>query len=86
MTEHEGIVEFKDWQKLDLRVGIIENVEDIENADKLYKLEVDLGKKIGKRTIAAGIKERRRRSHRPALSGSGRGRHAAGAKQTGVER
>jgi len=36
-------VKFSDWSKLDLRVGKIVKVEDIENADKLYKLEVDLG-------------------------------------------
>lgn len=40
MTEE---ISFQDWQKLDLRVGKILKVEDIENADKLYKLEVDLG-------------------------------------------
>ena len=48
-------VNFKDWSKLDLRVGKILKVEDIEGADKLYKLEVDLGAE--KRTLAAGIKE-----------------------------
>ena len=52
----EGIVSFNDWSKLDLRVGKIIKVEDIEGADKLYKLTVDLGKEIGKRTLAAGIK------------------------------
>ena len=34
----EGLVEFSDWMKLDLRVGKIIEVEDIEGADKLYKL------------------------------------------------
>lgn len=53
----EGIVNFSDWEKLDLRVGKIISVEDIENADKLYKLTVDLGNKIGRRIICAGIKE-----------------------------
>ena len=33
--------------------GKIEKVEDIEGADKLYKLEVDIGDE--KRTLAAGI-------------------------------
>ena len=32
-------------------------VEDIEGADKLYKLTVDFGKEIGKCTICAGIKK-----------------------------
>ena len=53
----QGIIEFKDWEKLDLRVGKILEVEDIEGADKLYKLTIDLGDKIGKRIICAGIKE-----------------------------
>ncbi|HTZ41655.1 MAG TPA: methionine--tRNA ligase subunit beta [Candidatus Omnitrophota bacterium] len=52
----EGIVDFKDWEKLDLRVGKIMKAEDIEGADKLYKLTVDLGKEIGKRTVCAGLK------------------------------
>jgi methionyl-tRNA synthetase len=53
----EEIILFSDWEKLDLRVGKILKVEDIENADKLYKLTVDLGKEIGKRTVCAGIKK-----------------------------
>ncbi len=48
-------INFEDWSKLDLRVGKILKVEDIEGADKLYKLEVDIGSE--KRTLAAGIKE-----------------------------
>jgi|SRR3989344_1922180 len=53
----EGIIEFSNWQKINLRVGKITKAEDIEGADKLYKLEVDLGKVIGKRTLCAGIKQ-----------------------------
>jgi methionine--tRNA ligase beta chain len=52
----EGIIEFADWQKLDLRVGQIIEVEDIEGADKLYKLEVDIGEE-NPRIVCAGIKE-----------------------------
>jgi len=51
----EGIVSFDEWSKLDLRVGKILEVEDIEGADKLYKFTVDIGDE--KRTICAGIKE-----------------------------
>ena len=50
-------INFSDWQKLDLRIGKIAKAEDIEGADKLYKLTVDFGKEIGKRTICAGIKK-----------------------------
>jgi methionyl-tRNA synthetase len=52
----EGIISFNDWEKIDLRVGQIKSVEDIEGADKLYKLSIDLGKEIGKRTVCAGLK------------------------------
>ena len=51
------IVNFSDWEKLELRVGKIESVEEIEEADKLYKLTIDLGSEIGKRIVCAGIKE-----------------------------
>ena len=51
----EGIISFSDWEKLDLRVGQILEVEDIEGADKLYKLTVDIGSE--KRVVCAGIKE-----------------------------
>jgi methionyl-tRNA synthetase len=49
------IVKYEDFAKLDLRVATIKKVEDIEGADKLYKLEVEIGKE--KRTIVAGIKQ-----------------------------
>ncbi len=48
-------IKFKDWQKLDLRVGKILDAEDISDADKLYKLKINLGKE--ERTLVAGIKE-----------------------------
>ncbi len=50
------LIKYDDFAKLDLRVGTIKSVEDIEGADKLYKLSVDLGE-IGSRTILAGIKK-----------------------------
>lgn len=53
----EGIVDFKDWQKIDLRVGKIIDVEDIEGADKLYKLVVDIGLEFGEKIVCAGIKK-----------------------------
>jgi len=54
--QEKSIINFSDWEKLDLRVAKIKKVEDIENADKLYKLEIDVGE-LGKRTICAGIKQ-----------------------------
>ncbi len=50
------LVKYDDFAKIDLRVATIKKVEDIEGADKLYKLEIETGKKE-KRTIVAGIKQ-----------------------------
>ncbi len=50
-----SIIDFKDWEKIDLRVGKIEKAEDIEGADKLYKLTINVGKE--KKTICAGLKK-----------------------------
>ncbi|UCC91670.1 MAG: hypothetical protein JSV39_00120 [Candidatus Aenigmatarchaeota archaeon] len=48
-------IEMKDFEKLDLKVGEVLRVDDIPGADKLYKLEVDIG---GEQiTLVAGIKE-----------------------------
>jgi methionyl-tRNA synthetase len=49
-------VEFFDWQKLDIRIAEIKNVEEIEGADKLWKLSLNVGE-LGERTICAGIKQ-----------------------------
>ncbi|VVB77742.1 Methionine--tRNA ligase [uncultured archaeon] len=51
----EGIVSFGDWEKIDLRVGEILEVEDVPGADKLYKLKIDLGTET--RTLVAGLKQ-----------------------------
>lgn len=49
-------IKFDDFSKLDLRVALIKEVEDIEGADKLYKLSIDVGE-LGERTLCAGLKE-----------------------------
>ena len=49
-------IKFDEWQKLDLRIARIKNVEDIAGADKLYKLTIDVGE-LGERVICAGIKQ-----------------------------
>ncbi len=48
-------IKFSDWQKLDLKTAKILEVEDVEGADKLYKLTIDLGSE--KRTLVAGLKQ-----------------------------
>lgn len=54
--ENVATIQFEDFAKLDLRVAQIINVEEIEGADKLWKLSLDVGE-LGKRIICAGIKE-----------------------------
>ena len=50
---NKAMIEFDDFAKLDLKVGTILSAEKVEKADKLLKLEVDLGTE--KRTIVSGI-------------------------------
>lgn len=56
IMEGVGVAEFSDWEKLDLRVAQIKNVEEVAGADKLWKLTLDVGE-LGTRTICAGIKQ-----------------------------
>ena len=51
-TIKPGIV-FDDFAKIDLRTGTIVSAEKVDKADKLLKLEIDLG--FEKRTIVSGI-------------------------------
>jgi methionyl-tRNA synthetase len=44
---------FDDFAKIDLKVGTIISAEKVEKADKLLKLEIDLG--FEKRTVVSGI-------------------------------
>lgn len=46
-------IQYDDFAKLDLKVGRILSAEKVEKADKLLKLQVDLGHE--KRTIVSGI-------------------------------
>ena len=46
-------IQFDDFAKIDLKVGTILSAEKVEKADKLLKLEIDLG--FEKRTIVSGI-------------------------------
>jgi methionine--tRNA ligase beta chain len=48
------MVSFNDWLNIELKVGLIKEVEEIENKDKLYKLSVSFGGEI--KTVVSGIK------------------------------
>lgn len=47
---------FADFVKLNMRVGKILEVTQPLGSQHLWRLKVDLGKKLGKRTILAGMK------------------------------
>jgi methionyl-tRNA synthetase len=52
-AEKKPEIQYEDFAKLDLKTGIITQAEKVPKADKLVKLEVDLG--YEKRTIVSGI-------------------------------
>lgn len=50
-------ISFEDFAKIDIRVGLIIEVSEVEKSDKLMKLIVDFGDHS--RSILAGIKQER---------------------------
>ena len=50
-------IAYQDLEKIDVRVGTIEKVEDIPDSDKLVRLSVNFGDH--KRTILVGMKKER---------------------------
>lgn len=51
----KDIVSFTDFQKLDLRVGMVVGAEVVEGPKNLIRMTVDLDKEYGERKILAGI-------------------------------
>ncbi|MDO6565636.1 hypothetical protein Q4561_01065 [Alteromonas sp. 1_MG-2023] len=49
----KDLIEFSDFEKLDIRVGTIIDVAEVEKSKKLMKLNVDFGDH--QRSILAGI-------------------------------
>lgn len=47
-------ITFDNFKGMDLRVAEIKTAEDIEGADKIYKLTIDMGEE---RVVVAGIKQ-----------------------------
>jgi methionyl-tRNA synthetase len=52
--EDDGVITIDDFTKVDLRVAKIVNAEHVEGADKLLRLELDIGTE--QRQVFAGIK------------------------------
>jgi len=57
ITPIKPVIPFDLLEKIDVRVGTIERVEDVPTSNKLVKLRVDFGDH--KRTILAGMKQER---------------------------
>ncbi len=53
----KDVVDLEDLERLDIRVGTITTVEDVEGSRKLVALTVDFGDH--ERTIVAGLREER---------------------------
>lgn len=57
LNSPKPIISIDDLEKIDIRVGTIESVTEVENSDKLVRLVVDFGE--FKRTILVGMKQER---------------------------
>lgn len=53
----ELVIPFEILEKIDIRVGTIESVEDVQGSDKLVRLTVDFGDQT--RKILVGMKQER---------------------------
>lgn len=49
-------ISYEDFAKVDLRVGLIEKAENLENSEKLIRLTVDFGED-GVKTILTGLRQ-----------------------------
>ncbi len=49
-------INFEDFAKLDIRIGVITSAKKVEGADKLFQLTVDLGEEK-ERQIVSGVAE-----------------------------
>jgi methionyl-tRNA synthetase len=53
-AESAVIVSYEDFQRLDLRVGVVRDVQPVEGAERLWRLSVDLGTAV--RACVAGLR------------------------------
>jgi len=53
----KDLINYSDFEKLDIRVGRVVKVEAPEWSEKLLRFEVDFGEEVGERIIFSGIKK-----------------------------
>lgn len=53
----KDIIDYSDFEKLDIRVGKIIEAEAPDWSQKLLKFTVNFGEEIGEKTILSGVKE-----------------------------
>ncbi len=53
----KSIIEYNDFEKLDLRVGKVVEASAPEWSNKLIEMKIDFGEEIGERVIFAGIRK-----------------------------
>lgn len=53
----KNIIQFPDFQKLDIRVGEVKSAENVEGSSKLIALQVDLGADYGTVEILTGMQK-----------------------------
>jgi methionyl-tRNA synthetase len=47
------MINYDDFKKVEMKAGTINSVEVVENADKLYKFEVDMGEESPRQILSA---------------------------------
>lgn len=52
----KDVIQYPDFEKLDIRIGKVIEVEAPEWSEKLLKFTVDFGEEIGQKTILSGVK------------------------------
>jgi methionyl-tRNA synthetase len=50
-------INYSDFEKLDIRVGLITGASAPDWSEKLIRYEIDLGEEIGKRILFSGIRK-----------------------------
>ena len=49
----EDVITFKEFKRLDIKIGTVAEIEKVPGSDKLYKMQVDMGGEL--RQIVTGL-------------------------------